>query len=68
MYRVNVCSKPPSVFEFKKFDPRLKSAETWFQLNTGLNRETLNTVLSGTKHIYAASQIKPRLKFFKFGL
>ena len=37
---------------------------------TGLNLETLNTILSGTHHYWAAArpEFKPRLKFFKFGL
>ena len=28
--------------------------------------ETLNTILSGTNHIWAAFKFKPRLKFFKY--
>ena len=47
---------------------RLKSAKNRFQLSAGLNLETLNTILSETNHIWTVSQIKPRLKFFKFGL
>ena len=36
--------------KFNKFEPRLKSAKNRFQLSTGLNLETLNTILSGTNH------------------
>ena len=32
--------------EFNKFEPRLKSAKNRFQLSTGLNLETLNTIFS----------------------
>ena len=37
--------------EFKEFEPRVKSAKNRFQLSAGLNFGTLNTVLSGIKHI-----------------
>jgi len=37
--------------ELNEFEPRLKSPKNWFQLNAGLNLETLNTILSGTNHI-----------------
>ena len=40
-----------------EFEPRLKFAENRFLLSAGLNLETLNTILSGTNHIWAASQI-----------
>jgi len=36
--------------KFNEFKPRLKSTKNWFQLSTGLNLETLNTILSGTNH------------------
>ena len=62
--RINLISglvKPVS--EFHEFEPRLKSAKNRFQLITGLNLEKLNTILSGTNHIW------PRLKsIYKFGL
>ena len=41
----------PSVSEFNEFEPRLKSAKNLFQLCTGLNLETLNTILSETNSI-----------------
>ena len=44
--------------EFNEFEPRLKSAKKWVQLRAGLNLEKLNTILNGTNHIWAASQIK----------
>ena len=44
-----------SVSEFNEFKPRLKSAKNRFQMSTGLNIETLNTILSGTNHIWAAA-------------
>ena len=40
-----------SVYEFKEFEPRLKSAKNRFQLSTGLNLEKLNTILSEINHI-----------------
>ena len=43
--------------EFNKFEQRLKSAKNRFQLSAGLNLETLNEILSGTNHIWAAAQI-----------
>ena len=39
--------------EFNEFKPRLKSPENRFQLSAGLNHEKLNTILSGTNHIWA---------------
>ena len=39
------------VSEFNEFEPRLKSAENWFQQSAGLNLEKLYTILSGTNHI-----------------
>ena len=41
--------------EFNEFEPCLKSLKDRFQLSAGLNLETLNTILSGTNHIWAAS-------------
>ena len=52
--------------EFNNFEPRLKSTKNWFQLNAGLNLGTLNTILSGTNHIWPGLKFKPR--FFKFSL
>ena len=47
-----------SVSEFNKFKPRrLKSPKNRFQLSAGLNLEKINTILSGTNHIWAAAQI-----------
>ena len=37
--------------EFNEFEPRLKSAKNHFQIITGLNIETLITILSVTNHI-----------------
>ena len=37
--------------EFNEFEPCIKSAKNRFQLSAGLNRKTLNTILSGTYHI-----------------
>ena len=34
--------------EFKEFQPRFKSAKTWFKLSAGLNLETFVTILSET--------------------
>ena len=47
--------KPGS--KFNEFEPRLKSSKNRFQLSAGLNLEKLNTILSGTNHIYSAAQI-----------
>ena len=44
-----------SVSEFIEFEPRLKSAKNRFQLSANLNLEKLNTILSGTNHIWAAA-------------
>ena len=44
-----------AVSEFDKFESRLKSVKNRFQLSAGLNIETLNTILSGTNHIWAAT-------------
>ena len=46
-----------SVSEFNEFEPRPKSAKNRFQLSAGLNRETINTTLSGTNYIWAAAWI-----------
>ena len=43
--------------EFNEFEPRLKSTKNRCQLSVGLNLETLNTILIGTKVIWAAFQI-----------
>ena len=40
------------VFEFNEFKPRLKFTKNRFQLSVGLNLEKLNTILSGTNHIW----------------
>jgi len=40
-----------NVFEFNEFEPRLKSSKNQFPLSSGLNLETLNTILSETKDI-----------------
>ena len=37
--------------EFKEFEPRFKSAKTWFKLSAGLNLETFDTIVSGTHNI-----------------
>ena len=37
-----------TVTEFKEFEQRFKSANTWFKLSTGLNLETFDTILSET--------------------
>ena len=37
--------------EFNEFEPRIKSSKSQFQLSAGLNRKTLNTILSVTYHI-----------------
>ena len=37
--------------EFNEFKARLKSTKNRFQLSTGLNLETLNTIFNGTSHI-----------------
>ena len=44
--------------EFKEFEPRFKSAKTRFKLSACLNRETFDTILSGTNHIF-----KPLVSF-----
>ena len=43
--------KLKSESEFNEFEPRLKSAKKRFQLSACFNLETLNTILSETKHI-----------------
>ena len=43
--------------KLNEFEPRLKSAENRFQLSASLNLETLNTIISGTNHIWVTSQI-----------
>ena len=45
------------VSEFNEFEPLLKYVKNRFQLSAGLNLEKLNTILSGTNHIWAAAQI-----------
>ena len=40
-----------SELEVNKFELGLRSPKNRFQLNAGLNLETLNTILSGTNHI-----------------
>ena len=37
--------------EFKEFEPRFKSAKTWFKLSAGLNLETFDTILSKPNNI-----------------
>ena len=54
--------------EFKEFKSRLKSAKTRFKLSAGLNLETFDKILSETTIIKPRLKLKPRLKFFKFGL
>ena len=46
---------PNSETELNEFEPRLKSDKNRFQLSAGLNLETLNALLSGANHIWAAS-------------
>ena len=41
--------------EFKEFEPWFKSAKTRFKLSAGLNIETFDPILSGTKHIETAA-------------
>ena len=41
--------------EFNEFELHLKPAKNQFQLGAGLNLETMNTILSGTNHIWAAA-------------
>ena len=48
---------PSPESEFNEFEPRLKSSKNRSQLSAGLNFETLNIILSGTNHIWAAAQI-----------
>ena len=36
--------------KFKEFEPRFKSAKTRSKFSAGLNRETFDTILSGTNH------------------
>ena len=40
-----------------EFEPRHRSAKNRFQLSAGLNLDTMNTILSGTNNIWAATQI-----------
>ena len=42
-----------TVSEFNECKPRLKSPKNRFQLSAGLNLEILNTIWSGTNHIWA---------------
>ena len=46
--------------ELNKFKPRLKSAKNRFQLSTGLNLETLNTIL--VKNILRTHSIKRHME------
>ena len=56
LVKQNLTTLEVSEFEFNKFEPRLKSLyKNGFQLSAGWNIETLNTILSGTNHIYAAT-------------
>ena len=57
MYENGASKLWSSVSEFNEFDPRLKSAKYRFQLIAGLDLEALNTILSGTNNVWAASQI-----------
>ena len=50
-YELGLFMKRTSEYEFNVFEQCL------VQLSAGLNLETLNTILSGTNHIWAASQI-----------
>ena len=43
-----------SVTVFNEFESRPKSAKNRFQLSAGLILETINTILSGTNHLWAA--------------
>ena len=43
--------------EFKEFKPRPWFTKNLFKLSTGSNTETLNTISSGTNHVWASSQI-----------
>ena len=43
------------VSEFNEFEPQLLSAKNRFQLSAGFNIEKLNTILSGTNHIWDAA-------------
>ena len=54
MQSVAIPLKQP-VSEFSEIEPRLKSTKNRFQLTTGLNLETLNTILSEINHIWAAA-------------
>ena len=47
----HVVEEEKPVAEFKEFEPRFKSAKTRFKLSAGLNLETFDTILSGTKRI-----------------
>jgi len=57
MYENGASKLWSSVSEFNEFYPRLKSAKYRFQLIAGLDLEALNTILSGTNNVWAASQI-----------
>ena len=50
-----LCKSMRTVSEFNEFEPRFKSAKNRFQLSAGLNLEILNTILSETYHIWAAT-------------
>ena len=50
--------------QFKEFKPRPWSSKNWFQLSTGSNLETLNTISSGANHMFEPRLIfEQRLKF-----
>ena len=55
MHNFNVNKHPEA--KFNEFKPRLKSPKNRFQLSAGLYFEKFITILSGTNHIWAPSQI-----------
>ena len=55
--------------ELKEFKSRCWTSKNWFQLNTGSNLETLNTISSETNHVWAVCiEFETQHKFFKFDL
>ena len=52
--KVTIKTKNNTESEFNEFKPRLKFAKSLFQLSAGL---ILETIFSGTNHIWAAAQI-----------
>ena len=54
---LKILGKNYSESEFNKFEPRLKSPKNRFQSSPDLNIETLDTILSGSNHIWAATLI-----------